>query len=173
MRTFAAQSGDSGSDDDANPDVDTAFKERKDAWSDRRREWNMELNAQRKQWAAEFAAEAKQEEERMKAERARIEEEKAERRRLKGIRREERAKAAADREKIRLREKERELRIKNVRRQQKEFVAHLRRTAREDHLLNASSKWVTREQLDSRIERALKNPRELYPSSPMWTNPFF
>ena len=109
----------------------------------------------------------------MKAERARIEEEKAERRRLKGIRREERAKAAADREKIRLREKERELRIKNVRRQQKEFVAHLRRTAREDHLLNASSKWVTREQLDSRIERALKNPRELYPSSPMWTNPFF
>ena len=50
-------------------------------------------------------------------------------------------------------------------------MAHLRRTAREDHLLNASSKWVTREQLDSRIERALKNPRELYPSSPMWTNP--
>ena len=72
MRTFAAQSGDSGSDDDANPDVDTTFKERKDAWSDRRREWNKELNAQRKQWAAEFAAEAKQEEERMKAERARI-----------------------------------------------------------------------------------------------------
>ena len=173
MRAFAARSGDSGFDDDANPDVDTTFKEREDAWSDRRREWNKELNAQRKQWAAEFAAEAKQEEERMKAERARIEEEKAERRRLKGIRREERAKAAADREKIRLRVKERELRIKNVRRQQKEFVAHLRRTAREDHLLNASSKWVTREQLDSRIERALKNPRELYPSSPMWTNPFF
>lgn len=173
MRAFAARSGDSGSDDDANPDVDTTFKEREDAWSDRRREWNKELNAQRKQWAAEFAAEAKQEEERMKAERARIEEEKAERQRLKGIRREERAKAAADREKIRIREKERELRIKNVRRQQKEFVAHLRRTAREEHLLNASSKWVTREQLDSRIERALKNPRELYPSGPMWTNPFF
>ena len=36
MRTFAAQSGDSGSDDDANPDVDTTFNDRKDAWSDRR-----------------------------------------------------------------------------------------------------------------------------------------
>ncbi len=161
MRTFAAQSVDGGS-DDANPDVDTAFEERKDVWADQRREWNKELNEQRKRWAADFAAEAKQEEARLKAERARIEEEKAERQRLKGIRRTEKAVAAAKREKVRLREKERELRVKTVQRRQKEFVMHLRRTAREEELLIDSRNWVTRETLDSRIERALKNPRELY-----------
>ena len=161
MRTFAAQSGDGGS-DDANPDVDTAFEERKDVWADQRREWNKELNEQRKRWAADFAAEAKQEEARLKAERARIEEEKAERQRLKGIRRTEKAVAAAKREKVRLREKERELRVKTVQRRQKEFVMHLRRTAREEELLIDSRNWVTRETLDSRIDRALKNPRELY-----------
>ena len=161
MRTFAAQSADGGS-DDANPDVDTAFEERKDVWADQRREWNKELNEQRKRWAADFAAEAKQEEARLKAERARIEEEKAERQRLKGIRRTEKAVAAAKREKVRLREKERELRVKIVQRRQKEFVMHLRRTAREEELLIDSRNWVTRETLDSRIERALKNPRELY-----------
>jgi len=161
MRTFAAQSADGGS-DDANPDVDTAFEERKDVWADQRREWNKELNEQRKRWAADFAAEAKQEEARLKAERARIEEEKAERQRLKGIRRTEKAVAAAKREKVRLREKERELRVKTVQRRQKEFVMHLRRTAREEELLIDSRNWVTRETLDSRIERALKNPRELY-----------
>ena len=160
-RTFAAQSADGGS-DDANPDVDTAFEERKDVWADQRREWNKELNEQRKRWAADFAAEAKQEEARLKAERARIEEEKAERQRLKGIRRTEKAVAAAKREKVRLREKERELRVKTVQRRQKEFVMHLRRTAREEELLIDSRNWVTRETLDSRIERALKNPRELY-----------
>ena len=161
MRTFAAQSVDGGS-DDANPDVDTTFEERKDVWADQRREWNKELNEQRKRWAADFAAEAKQEEARLKAERARIEEEKAERQRLKGIRRTEKAVAAAKREKVRLREKERELRVKTVQRRQKEFVMHLRRTAREEELLIDSRNWVTRETLDSRIERALKNPRELY-----------
>jgi|Transcript_7004 hypothetical protein len=161
MRTFAAQSADGGS-DDANPDVDTTFEERKDVWADQRREWNKELNEQRKRWAADFAAEAKQEEARLKAERARIEEEKAERQRLKGIRRTEKAVAAAKREKVRLREKERELRVKTVQRRQKEFVMHLRRTAREEELLIDSRNWVTRETLDSRIERALKNPRELY-----------
>ena len=161
MRTFAAQSADGGS-DDANPDVDTAFEERKDVWADQRREWNKELNEQRKRWAADFAAEAKQEEARLKAERARIEEEKAERQRLKGIRRTEKAVAAAKREKVRLREKERDLRVKTVQRRQKEFVMHLRRTAREEELLIDSRNWVTRETLDSRIERALKNPRELY-----------
>lgn len=161
MRTFAAQSADGGS-NDANPDVDTAFEERKDVWADQRREWNKELNEQRKRWAADFAAEAKQEEARLKAERARIEEEKAERQRLKGIRRTEKAVAAAKREKVRLREKERELRVKTVQRRQKEFVMHLRRTAREEELLIDSRNWVTRETLDSRIERALKNPRELY-----------
>jgi len=161
MRTFAAQSVDGGS-DDANPDVDTAFEERKDVWADQRREWNKELNEQRKRWAADFAAEAKQEEARLKAERARIEEEKAERQRLKGIRRTEKAVAAAKREKVRLREKERELRVKTVQRRQKEFVMHLRRTAREEELLIDSRNWVTRETLDSRIDRALKNPRELY-----------
>ena len=161
MRTFAAQSADGGS-DDANPDVDTAFEERKDVWADQRREWNKELNEQRKRLAADFAAEAKQEEARLKAERARIEEEKAERQRLKGIRRTEKAVAAAKREKVRLREKERELRVKTVQRRQKEFVMHLRRTAREEELLIDSRNWVTRETLDSRIERALKNPRELY-----------
>jgi len=161
MRTFAAQSADGGS-DDANPDVDTAFEERKDVWADQRREWNKELNEQRKRWAADFAAEAKQEEARLKAERARIEEEKAERQRLKGIRRTEKAVAAAKREKVRLREKERELRVKTVQRRQKEFVMHLRRTAREEELLIDSRNWVTRETLDSRIERALKNPRDLY-----------
>ena len=161
MRTFAAQSVDGGS-DDANPDVDTAFEERKDVWADQRREWNKELNEQRKRWAADFAAEAKQEEARLKAERAKIEEEKAERQRLKGIRRTEKAVAAAKREKVRLREKERELRVKTVQRRQKEFVMHLRRTAREEELLIDSRNWVTRETLDSRIERALKNPRELY-----------
>ena len=161
MRTFAAQFVDGGS-DDANPDVDTAFEERKDVWADQRREWNKELNEQRKRWAADFAAEAKQEEARLKAERARIEEEKAERQRLKGIRRTEKAVAAAKREKVRLREKERELRVKTVQRRQKEFVMHLRRTAREEELLIDSRNWVTRETLDSRIERALKNPRELY-----------
>ena len=161
MRTFAAQSADGGS-DDANPDVDTAFEERKDVWADQRREWNKELNEQRKRWAADFAAEAKQEEARLKAERARIEEEKAERQRLKGIRRTEKAVEAAKREKVRLREKERELRVKTVQRRQKEFVMHLRRTAREEELLIDSRNWVTRETLDSRIERALKNPRELY-----------
>ena len=123
---------------------------------------NSELNEQRKRWAADFAAEAKQEEARLKAERARIEEEKAERQRLKGIRRTEKAVAAAKREKVRLREKERELRVKTVQRRQKEFVMHLRRTAREEELLIDSRNWVTRETLDSRIERALKNPRELY-----------
>ena len=41
MRTFAAQSADGGS-DDANPDVDTTFEERKDVWADQRREWNKE-----------------------------------------------------------------------------------------------------------------------------------
>ena len=161
MRTFAAQSVDGGS-DDANPDVDTAFEERKDVWADQRREWNKELNEQRKRWAADFAAEAKQEEARLKAERARIEEEKAERQRLKGIRRTEKTVAAAKREKVRLREKERELRVKTVQRRQKEFVMHLRRTAREEELLIDSRNWVTRETLDSRIDRALKNPRELY-----------
>lgn len=161
MRTFAAQSADGGS-DDANPDVDTTFEERKDVWADQRREWNKELNEQRKRWAADFAAEAKQEEARLKAERARIEEEKAERQRLKGIRRTEKAVAAAKREKVRLREKVRELRVKTVQRRQKEFVMHLRRTAREEELLIDSRNWVTRETLDSRIERALKNPRELY-----------
>lgn len=161
MRTFAAQSADGGS-DDANPDVDTTFEERKDVWADQRREWNKELNEQRKRWAADFAAEAKQEEARLKAERARIEEEKAERQRLKGIRRTEKAVAAAKREKVRLREKERELRVKTVQRRQKEFVMHLRRTAREEELLIDSRNWVTRETLDSRIDRALKNPRELY-----------
>ena len=161
MRTFAAQSADGGS-DDANPDVDTTFEERKDVWADQRREWNKELNEQRKRLAADFAAEAKQEEARLKAERARIEEEKAERQRLKGIRRTEKAVAAAKREKVRLREKERELRVKTVQRRQKEFVMHLRRTAREEELLIDSRNWVTRETLDSRIERALKNPRELY-----------
>ena len=161
MRTFAAQSADGGS-DDANPDVDTTFEERKDVWADQRREWNKELNEQRKRWAADFAAEAKQEEARLKAGRARIEEEKAERQRLKGIRRTEKAVAAAKREKVRLREKERELRVKTVQRRQKEFVMHLRRTAREEELLIDSRNWVTRETLDSRIERALKNPRELY-----------
>ena len=70
--------------------------------------------------------------------------------------------AAAKREKVRLREKERELRVKTVQRRQKEFVMHLRRTAREEELLIDSRNWVTRETLDSRIERALKNPRELY-----------
>jgi hypothetical protein len=163
MRTFAAQSADGGS-DDANPDVDTTFEERKDVWADQRREWNKELNEQRKRWAADFAAEAKQEEARLKAERARIEEEKAERQRLKGIRRTEKAVAAAKREKVRLREKERELRVKTVQRRQKEFVMHLRRTAREEELLIDSRNWVTRETLDSRIERALKNPRVVRPS---------
>ena len=168
MRTFAAQSADGGS-DDANPDVDTTFEERKDVWADQRREWNKELNEQRKRWAADFAAEAKQEEARLKAERARIEEEKAERQMLKGIRRTEKAVAAAKREKVRLQEKERELRVKTVQRRQKEFVMHLRRTAREEELLIDSRNWVTRETLDSRIERALRHSsdehhRHLFPN---------
>jgi hypothetical protein len=47
-------------------------------------------------------------------------------------------------------------------RAQRDFVAHLRKTAREEELLKASRNWVTAEDLDERIRHALENPRPMY-----------
>jgi hypothetical protein len=49
-----------------------------------------------------------------------------------------------------------------VLRAQKEFVAHLRKTAREEELLKASRNWVRREHLDERIEEALADPKRMW-----------
>jgi len=152
-RAFASASSDEPS---------TAFEGKVDTWTERRRAWRRELNAQRKVWAAEFERRAAEKEAKERAERAVIDEAKAERKRLKAIRTAQRAEEVAEEERRRLRIKEGTLRRKAVLRAQKEFVVHLRKTAREEELLKASRNWVTREHLDGRIEDALREPR------PMW-----
>lgn len=152
-RAFASTSSDEPS---------TAFEGKVDTWTERRRAWRRELNAQRKVWAAEFEQRAAEKEAKERAERAMIDEAKAERKRLKAIRTAQRAEEVAEEERRRLRIKEGTLRRKAVLRAQKEFVMHLRKTAREEELLKASRNWVTREHLDDRIEDALREPRSMW-----------
>lgn len=57
-----------------------------------------------------------------------------------------------------LKMREEDAMISGQRRAQRDFVDHLRSTAREEELLNASRTWVTREDLDVQIEYALNNP---------------
>ena len=140
----------------------TAFEPKVDTWAERRRAWKRELDARRVEWVAEFKArdEARAEEERL--ERARVEAEKAERRKVKDVQKAKTAQRVARQEGQRLRAKEATLRRKAVLRAQKEFVAHLRKTAREEELLKASRNWVRREHLDERIEEALADPKRMW-----------
>jgi|TARA_B110000305_G_scaffold224640_1_gene270386 hypothetical protein len=124
--------------------------------------WNNELNAKRKEWAADFKQRADLKASQVVSERARIETEKAERKARKLIKSAARAVEVAKEEKQRVRQKETGLRRKAVVRAQRDFVAHLRKTAREEELLKASRGWVTSEDLDERIRVALENPRPMY-----------
>jgi|TARA_B110000977_G_scaffold33469_2_gene44605 hypothetical protein len=124
--------------------------------------WNNELNAKRKEWAADFKQRADLKANQVVSERARIETEKAERKARKLIKSAARAVEVAKEEKQRVRQKETGLRRKAVVRAQRDFVAHLRKTAREEELLKASRGWVTSEDLDERIRVALENPRPMY-----------
>jgi hypothetical protein len=159
-RLFASSRDDAES--PAGAPSSTAFEPKVDTWAERRRAWKRELDARRVEWAAEFKArdEARAEEERL--ERARVEAEKAERRKVKDVQKAKTAQRVARQEGQRLRAKEATLRRKAVLRAQKEFVAHLRKTAREEELLKASRNWVRREHLDERIEEALADPKRMW-----------
>ena len=140
----------------------TEFAELRDTYTERRRLWRLELNAMRKVWAAEHAERLAIKAAREAEKRRIIELEKAERRRIKEIRKAEKAivhNAKVERER---REREQWAVITAQRRAQKEFVEHLRRTAREEELLNDSRNWVTREDLDAQIEYALSNPVRMW-----------
>ena len=140
----------------------TSFQPRVDTYAEQRRVWNNELNAKRKEWAADFKQRADLKASQVVSERARIETEKAERKARKLIKSAARAVEVAKEEKQRVRQKETGLRRKAVVRAQRDFVAHLRKTAREEELLKASRGWVTSEDLDERIRVALENPRPMY-----------
>lgn len=140
----------------------TAFVPRQDTWTERRRVWRLELNAMRKVWAAEHQQRLDEKAARDAEKRRIIEIKKEELRQVKAMRRAAKAvvhQAKLERE-ARWREQD-ELEGKQ-RRAQREFVDHLRRTAREEELLNASRDWVTREGLDARIQMALDAPRKMY-----------
>jgi len=139
-----------------------AFEPRVDTYTEQRRAWNEALNAQRKEWAADFEAKANARVAEVQSERARIEEEKVRRKAAKALKSAARAKEVVREEKQRVRAKETVLRRKAVVRAQRDFVAHLRKTAREEELLKASRNWVTKEDLDERIRHALENPRPMY-----------
>jgi hypothetical protein len=98
----------------------------------------------------------------VRSERERIEGEKAARKAAKALKSKARAEEVKREEKARAFAKETALRRKAVVRAQRDFVAHLRKTAREEELLKASRNWVTAEDLDERIRHALENPRPMY-----------
>ena len=139
-----------------------AFDPRVDTYTERRRAWESQLNALRKEWAADFKARADAKAAEVQSERARIEEAKAARKAAKALKSAARAEEVAREEKSRARAKETALRRRAVVRAQRDFVAHLRKTAREEELLKASRNWVTAEDLDERIRHALENPRPMY-----------
>ena len=139
-----------------------AFDPRVDTYTERRRAWEKQLNAQRKQWAADFKAREDAITAAAQSERARIEEAKAARKAAKALKSLARAEEVAREEKARARAKETALRRKAVVRAQRDFVTPLRKTAREEELLKASRNWVTAEDLDERIRHALENPRPMY-----------
>ena len=93
----------------------------------------------------------------MQSERARIEEAKAARKAAKALKSAARAEEVAREEKRARAPRRRRWRRRAVVRAQRDFVAHLRKTAREEELLKASRNWVTAEDLDERIAHALEN----------------
>ena len=163
-RTFSTSTMTSSSSNSASPDDDTAsaiaFEPRVDTYTEQRRLWNKELNLKRKEWAADFKLRADLKAAEVQSERARIEEEKVARKAQKALKSAARAEEVVKEEKQRIRKKEIALRRKAVVRAQRDFVAHLRRTAREEELLKASRNWVTKE--DERIRVAVENPRPMY-----------
>ena len=156
----AGGDGDGGDGTDASQPVIGA--ESKDAWPERRRLWNKELNELRVQWRKEFEEAEAKERERLRLMQIKLEKEVAERRRLKAIRRAEALRLEAIRQEKDRKRIERLERLVDHKRQQKMFSNHLRAAAREEHLLRQSRNWVLREHLDARIDHELANPVEMW-----------
>lgn len=136
----------------------TEFVPLRDTFSERRSLWKTEMTAMRKVWTAEHEQRLAEKAAREAEQRRLIEIAKAELRRVKAIRKAEKAivhNALVKRE----REAAKQILVKKAqRRAQLEFTDHLRQIAREQELLAASCSWVTREDLDEQIEYALKHP---------------
>ena len=161
-RAFASSATARASAGSSSGEPSIEFEPRVDTYVERRRAWEKELNARRKEWAAEFEARADAKAAEVQSERERIEGEKAARKAAKALKAKARAEEVKREEKARAFAKETALRRKAVVRAQRDFVAHLRKTAREEELLKASRNWVTAEDLDERIRHALENPRPMY-----------
>ena len=161
-RAFGTSAAARASATPSSEEPEIAFDPRVDTYTERRRAWESQLNARRKEWAADFKARADAKAAEVQSERARIEEAKAARKAAKALKSAARAEEVAREEKARARAKETALRRRAVVRAQRDFVAHLRKTAREEELLKASRNWVTAEDLDERIAHALENPRPMY-----------
>lgn len=158
-RLFSAAASAGGEGDD---DVPFSPPEKGQTFVERRRVYKSEMHKMRKEWQAEVAAVEAVKAAELAAKKAAFEAEKTERRAAKEASKGQKTALVAEREKARVVEKEVSVRRASARRRQREYVLDLRRQAREESLLTDSRDWITPEDLDKRIEYALKNPSNLY-----------
>ena len=134
----------------------------KGAYPIARKKHELELNALRKVWREEFEQKAREKREENERERERLHREQEERRKEKlhafEDKTDERKLAKEQKKERRLKE-----RAKTEHRLKQKMAATERRSRwRNVELYAEAEKWISRDQLETRIEKALKSPERMY-----------